>query len=58
MIQNKALKKKFNVKIFMVFSYQGNTGGKSSSIIKEWLKEIMVNKQKSHSHKIVFTSFN
>lgn len=58
MIQNKALKKKFNVKIFMVFSYQGNTGRKSSSIIKEWLKEIMVHKQKSHSHKIVFTSFN
>ena len=42
----------------MVFSYQEKIGGKSSSIIKEWLKEIMVHKQKSHSHKIIFTSFN
>lgn len=42
----------------MVFSYQEKTGGKSSSVIKEWLKEIMVHKQKSHSHKIIFTSFN
>lgn len=41
----------------MMLLLSGKTGGKSSSIIKGWHKEIMIHKQKSYSQNSLHKEF-